>query len=138
MKFIDLMRSYLNKPFRKGGKDDRGYDCAGLVYAYCKAIGADFPTEFGGWTLDNYFQLYTTDTEGAEKLLCDCFSTIGEQVPRKKAVAGDIVVVHHQNGRLFPGVYIGNNQVIASFLRIGVKVIELDTLNYIYIARRVR
>lgn len=132
----DVMKEYVGKPFLRGGRSIKGYDCIGFVYCYCLDIGAEFPTEYGDWDINNYHELYTRDEREAEDIMCRCFAGIGDEVAPQKVIAGDLVIVRHQNGRLFPGIFVGNNQVMASFIKSGVRPISIDAKNKIYMARR--
>lgn len=136
MMFAKRVTQYLGRPFRKGGKSQEGYDCLGFVSTFLKDMGKNFPFEHGEWNLDNYSDFYTTDIEAAEAYMCEAFHTIGNEVKPERALAGDLIVVRHQNGRLFPAIYCGNGNAIASFLRAGVRVFALKDGNKIVLARR--
>jgi cell wall-associated NlpC family hydrolase len=135
--FAKVVGKYLNKPFKRGGHHIKdGLDCYGFCFAVMREMGKTIPRKFGEWTLDNYYKLYISDVEEAERILFEAFDTIGEAVPPIKVIAGDLCIIRHQNGRHFPAIYIGNGNAMASFLDAGVRAFGLKN-NPIVKARRV-
>lgn len=42
-KVIDYARTYLNKPYRKGGRDEKGFDCSGFVCHVLQPFNFEIP-----------------------------------------------------------------------------------------------
>lgn len=53
---MDVILSYLNRPYHWGGDDPSGIDCSGLVIEGLKAVG--FLTENDDYTADGLYQLF--------------------------------------------------------------------------------
>lgn len=131
------MKKYIDKPFVKGGIDERGYDCMGLVYAYCRDMGKPIPDSFGEITLDNYAEFYASDKVMVEKVLCEYFTTIGRAVNVKSIIAGDLLVMEIRDAGLFPAIYCGNCKFMTSYSDGGVRVYEFSDKVWPRVARRV-
>ncbi len=136
--FAEIMLSYLGKPYARGAMGPAAYDCIGFVYAFLRDTGkgACFPHEFEDYSLETYPDLYERDREAAEQLMLRAFRTIGSEISPQAALAGDLLIVQHQNGGLFPAIYAGNSMGYASFLRAGVRAFNLDRDNKAIMARR--
>lgn len=140
--FAERMGKYAGKPYSPNGVGPASYGCFGLVYAYLADIGAWRPSECwtisGTWTIRNYAELIEKDIAQAEAVMLAVFGAIGTSVIPSRRIAGDILVVRHQMGNLFPAICTGNGHALASFLRAGVRSFSLDERNTALIARRVR
>jgi len=136
--FAGRMKKYVGKPFVKGGHGPDGYDCVGFLYAYLSETDHPLPEEFEGWTLETYPDLYTEDLPKAEEVLLRLFDAVGAGVEPNRAIAGDVVIVRHPKGGLFPAVYIGNNTIISAFIKTGVAAEAIEGPAAIVKARRVR
>ena len=137
MKFVSRMKKYLGKPFVNGGIDERGYDCMGLVYAYCRDTNRPIPDSFGEIDVQNYAEFYANDRVMVEKALCDYFGTIGKAVGVKSIIAGDLLVMEIKDVGLFPAIYCGNGKFMTSYIDGGVRVYEFSDRVWPRIARRV-
>jgi len=137
MKFASRMRKYLGKPFVKGGIDERGYDCMGLIYAYCRDNNTPIPDSFGEINLHNYAEFYVQDKAIVEQALREYFATIGRHVPVQSVVAGDLLIMQADAG-LFPAIFCGNGKFITSYTDGGVRVYEFSPRVWPVMARRMR
>jgi len=136
--FAERMTKYVGKPFKKGGHDDRGYDCIGLIHRYCADEGHPLPDEFEGWTLESGPELFAKDPEAAGRILERLFKTIGEPVDPLRVVAGDLVLVRDMKDHLFPAIYTGNRHAVGAFIRRGVHGATLQDDTAVVAARRIR
>jgi cell wall-associated NlpC family hydrolase len=137
MKFVRKMQPYMRKPFMAGGTGPAGYDCMGLVYAYCRDNDAPIPDEFHGITVNDYAELYQADKETAKTELTAYYQTIGEDVNIAEILAGDLLLMTTRDGSLFPAVYCGNGKYITSYIDVGVRVFEITNDVRPVAARRV-
>ena len=89
---VNYARLYLNKPYRKGGKDQRGFDCSGFVRAmYEQTIGLLLPRR--------------ADQQAAATQVID----------RSELKPGDLVffnTMRHAFSHV--GIYVGDNKFIHS------------------------
>lgn len=136
MKFVSMIKRYIDKPFVPGGIGPDSYDCMGLVYAYCRDMQKPIPDTFEDLTLDNYAEFYMANKEKVEKVLVDYFGTIGTEVNVKEIIAGDLLVMNTGGGTLFPAIYCGNNKFITSYIDVGVLVYEFTPQTFPVLARR--
>jgi hypothetical protein len=136
------MQAYLGKPYARNGKGPEAYGCFGLIWRYCKDLGVAMPSECwtlrGSWTIDNYGDLIDLDRPFAESVMWAVLERIGTPVKPALAVAGDVLVVRHHEGGIFPAIYSGNGHAIGAFLAADVRAFALDGENYAIAARRVR
>ncbi len=133
-----IMEQFLGKPFaHNGGSGKPGYDCMGLIYAYLIEMGIpDVPTSFQGITLDNYTDFYLADRAAANDLLLEFFDLLGEPVVSDHPLAGDLCVVRHEDGNLYPGIYAGNrNMMVVASDELGVCILPLGKREIVKIRR---
>jgi len=129
IKLADLTGRYIGQPFEN-------CSCMGLVKDVCQALGADFPDEFKGLTLDNYMDFWRQDRGQAIETMRELLITLGRPAPLDQLRIGDLLVVEQPGGGQFPAVYVGRGHAIASFLRTGVEVFKLGGLQRPVMARR--
>jgi hypothetical protein len=126
--FAEITADFIEKPFLKGGKSSDGYDCIGFCYAFIEALGKaeKFLTEYKGMTLENHHELYNRDPEGALQLMFEAFDSMGVEIPISKKLPGDLVIIKNELGRHYPGIYAGNENIMASYTNAGVRTIPID------------
>jgi cell wall-associated NlpC family hydrolase len=136
MIFARKMDKYIGKPFVCGGTGDPGYDCFGMIYAWCQDNDITIE-ELDGWTRENYCHRMMEEKEEAERIMLEVFAKTGQPVDPGKILAGDILVLKGNSGGLFPAIFCGNGRAISSFLTAGTRVFSMKDIEIIC-ARRVR
>lgn len=122
--FADFAGQFTNKKFKQGGIGQNGYDCMGLVYDFLKKKGDSPPSYFEGLTLENYFTFFDTNRLAAIKKMFEYFDSFAERIDVNEKIAGDIVIVKGEGETdVFPGIYVGNGNILASYIDCGVKVL---------------
>jgi cell wall-associated NlpC family hydrolase len=129
--FAEITAGFIGRPFRKGGRSkESGFDCVGFIYNFTLTRGKYFPDALGDIDLQNYPDFYTNHSDKIENALNDLFDSFGTEVTIGGKLPGDIMIVRHKNGNVFPAVYAGNGNGIASFLNVGVRLFPLDDKAY--------
>lgn len=131
MNLAKITARYVGRPFAE-------YGCLELVVSVLRDLGKDMPKEIDGITLANYRALVDANISHAQGVMLNAFRKIGKPASTRYPYIGDLLVVsqRHRNGS-FPAVALGNNLAIASFIRKGVCVFELDNNNLPIMARRI-
>lgn len=115
----ELLRKYVDGSYYLGDKN-RGYDCLSVVLQYCRDLGVQLPTEFEGFTEDNYGARWTAG-EGRD-MYYKFLSTLGSKIDNINfSAAGDLMIFEHTD-TVMAGIYLGNDQVLLPFER-GIKVV---------------
>ena len=128
--FADISIKFLEKPFKAGGRGPDGYDCAGFCFAFLKemdkAEGLEKLWKWGEYDLNNYATYYKKNLIDAEKVMMEIINRTGTEIPLTSRLAGDLVVVQNEKGHYYPGIYVGNCRVMASFTDAGVRTVDVD------------
>jgi hypothetical protein len=95
--------------------------------------GKNLATIVSEFNKDNTELFLKQETEA----LLSVTKLIGREIPVYEAVAGDFVLVQSSKGHLFAAIYAGNNQIMASFQPVGVKVVSCSNDYKIIAARRI-
>ena len=143
--FAQDIASFVGKPFKRGGNSlDEGFDCMGLLWTAYEVLGKSIPHYWkeGGVDDTNYVEHYMRwSREEKEAILLKYADTFGEGIPVNTVIAGDFVIMKVEYSETdidtYPGMYVGNGMVMASFVNRGVTVFPLCDTNYIIKARRV-
>lgn len=123
--FADYTGQFTNKPFAEGGIGPTHYDCMGLVYAFFVGQNKNIPCEFGEYTTINYSDLFKKDKIMAIKQMFRFFDSFAEKIEVYEKLAGDLVMVRMvSEDRLFPAIYVGNGNIMATYYDCGVKVMS--------------
>lgn len=123
MKFVNIMKKYIGKPFKKGGLGNGGYDCIGFIYSAQKDLGNEIPDHHGlDVTSTNYYHLYEPkNRKEGYRIMYEWFDSFAKETPITHLLAGDIVVFYQEKtDLLFPSIYIGNGKYITSSVSMGV------------------
>ena len=134
--FAEHVGGFLNAPFKVGGTKSDGYDCIGILEALTTKLNLKHPVEFEGWNLENYSELYQSDSEKALDVMLRFFDSFAKKLSLDRVVAGDLIVVEQADGVIFPALYTGSGNAITSSIRHGVCVFHIDDLNKIKFAWR--
>jgi hypothetical protein len=128
-KLAIIISKYIGQPFEKIG-------CMPLVASIYTDLGVVFPREYEDLTLENYMTSFEADPAGTVVRMEKLFSCLGDPVDPDHLQVKDLLVVEHPDGVRFPGVYIGGEAAIASFINGGVTVFGLNSQNRVVMARR--
>jgi len=129
MNLAAITSKYVGQPFSK-------YNCLGILHAIYADLGVDLPIEYGGYTLDNYYQFFQADPQTAQALMAEMIQTLGQEVSINQKRLGDLLIIS-QDGDYFPAMYMGGSTAIASFYKDGVMVFPLNRHMQPVIARRI-
>lgn len=126
--FADFTGQFTNKPFAIGGygQSAAGYDCIGLIYAFITKQGKYMPNSFEGFTLDNYAERFKDDKLSAIREMYRYFDSFAKRVDVYAKIAGDIVVIKEKDtdeNSIYPAIWAGNGNILASYINCGVKVL---------------
>ena len=136
--FAEIVGDFANAPYNEKGRGQEGvvgYSCLGLVYAYLKKIGKEVSDSFEGITLDTFHSFASRHKGVALKVLLRLAQSYGTDIPVHQKIAGDLVLVKAQD-ETYPAIYVGNGQIMSSYLGTGVKVVKCDKNNEIIVVRR--
>lgn len=132
------MRGLASITARYIGRPHAEIGCLDLCHRMLRELGRPVPDAVGGWGVANYRDLVRAQgIRSAQRIMLASFWRIGRGVPVRAALPGDLLVVMHRGGRVFPAVYVGRGTAVASFTRSGVRAFRLDRLNYPVMARRI-
>ena len=127
--FAEYTSEFIGKPYSENGIGPDSYSCVGFCYAFLKRTGK--LTDESLWTrpdinVENFMKLREANPKETIELMLEIFSQMGEEIPVKKKIAGDIVIWSDLTGRFHPGIYAGNQQFIASYRGSGIKVFTFN------------
>lgn len=128
----EITRKYIGKPFVE-------CSCLKFPYLFYLDCGVDsIQTEFGEWNIDNYMELFRVNKRLAFAEMVKAFKQIGSPTPINDLKIADLLVVYQPSNKgMFPAVYCGGYQAMASFLKTGVSMFQLDKGNKPVMARRI-
>ena len=131
MKLAAVTAKYIGKQYKE-------YGCIERVDNFMRDIGRPLPPEINGINAVNYIDLVRADIKNAQYTMIRTFRKIGVPASTKYPAIGDLLVVWQPVWHgIFPAVAVGNGQAIASFIRKGVILFQLNRLNLPIMARRV-
>jgi len=130
MKLAQITAKYIGKTF-----DD--YGCIELVDAVLRDLGRPLPDDIDNITVGNYRELLEYGVRRAQYEMLCAFRQIGKPASTKYPAIGSLLVVMQPGVRLFPAVALGGGMALASFIRAGVCVFNLDRYNRPIMAREV-
>lgn len=143
--FAEITGDFVGKPFNAlgyGQEGADGYNCYGVCRTLLITMGKKFPTTglYGKDITHNVNRLKALSTKERLKQenedLINMAKTIGVEIPKHSALAGDFVIMQTNNGNTYSAIYAGNNQVLSSFYPSGVRIVPCDKDNKIIMARR--
>jgi len=120
---------YIDRPFSDFG-------CIELVARLLDDIGTPLPAEVNGIDQVNYHLLVDLDIKAAQNTMLEIFSNIGCKGDSRYPSIGNLLVIEQPGDVYFPAVYVGGGQAIASFVKKGVCVFNIDNHNRVCLCRR--
>ena len=130
MNLSQVTAKYIGQPYR-------AYGCLEFCYRFLVDLGFDPPQMVGDWSMDNYGELVAADIRRAQAVMLRSFWQIGTPADTRYPRIGNVLAVLQTGPALFPAVYVGGGNAIASFIRRGVAVFPLGPENRAVIARRI-
>jgi cell wall-associated NlpC family hydrolase len=128
--FADVTAKFVGKPYSEYGKGPDSYGCLGLVYAFQKELGKPINETdwcYDGLSTDNFMQAWRKDPAKLEQIMISAFEHIGVEISVHEKLAGDMVIIQSvTGGTFFPGIYVGNNHIMASYADLGVRVFHVE------------
>jgi len=127
--FADICSEFIGKPYSENGIGPNSYSCVGFCYAFLKRRG--ILTDESLWTrpdinVNNFMKLRNANPKETIELMLEIFSQMGEEISINKKIAGDLIIWQNRDGKFHPGIYVGNQQFIASVRDMGIRVIAFD------------
>ena len=129
MTFAELTAQFVGKPYSEYGKGPDSYGCLGLCYAFMKELGRPIDEsawQYKGLSTDNFMEKWKENPAKLEQIMIEASNQVGVEVPINKKLAGDLVIIQSARGNCFPGIYVGNSHVMASYADMGVRVFLID------------
>ena len=101
---------YLGKPYCL---DDpiNGWDCFNMLLDFYQAFGYQFPTEFEGYSLKAYKDLWLEDQDKAKQVLSRFLLSLGEPVEKNFFIRGDLLLFRIPRKNLFSAIALGNGNM---------------------------
>lgn len=127
--FADITAKFVGKPYSEYGKGPDSYGCLGLCYAFLKELGKTIDEsvwKYQDLTIDNFIVPWRENPKKLERILIEASNRLGAEVSVHEKLAGDFVIAQSRAGGYFPGIYVGNNHVMASYADMGVRVFQID------------
>lgn len=120
MKTAEIVNRMLDKPYDLGR-----VDCVAFILDFFESKGIDMPSEWQGWTRDNYAERWEKG-EGREEL-CLWLHGLGEEVEINYMIESDIVLIDTPEG-ITPAIYLGNDNILIITIENGLFVMPLTGL----------
>ena len=92
--------------------------------------------QYKGLTINNFMEAWQENPDKLEQIMIEAFDRVGIGVPVGEKLAGDLVIIRSRNGGRFPGIYVGNSHVMASYADLGVRVYQIDNEGIVVIKVR--
>lgn len=127
IKFADISSKYITKPYKEYSFDEnQGLDCFSLMCNFLKDYGIEYPKEFEGTTLSNYFEVWDEDNDKAIERLKRYLETFTEEKEFKDLNVGDIIICKYKKlKKRFFTIYAGNGKIFYTTHNYGVSVIPI-------------
>lgn len=124
----EITAQLIDVPYKAGCMDLKsGLDCFSLVYTYLKMNGLVLPAEYGGLTLDNYYDEWRKDPSETLRAAIRFIEEYASRVEPHQATARDILLVANENESPFFAIDAGNGYMLTV---IGDKVQSVNKKYY--------
>jgi hypothetical protein len=119
---------FLDAPFALGDMS-KGWDCLNSLAEFYDSMGAEFPRKFGDWDESNYVLRWNENEKKSREVFRQFLRSLGKSVDWNYAVAGDLLLFERMDIPIFPGIYMGNGNVLINWgVKKGMKVAPLTEL----------
>lgn len=119
-KIADIVSQFIDKPYAIDNKKE-GFDCLNTLMTFYTSLGVKIPTEFEGWTLENYGKRALEDATFAHQMFEKYVKTLGEEISPHFKMRGDLLLFKVKDLGTYAGIYLGNGNVLLVFDK-GVRV----------------
>jgi len=123
-----------------GFTPEEGCDCFSFLYKILEDdYGVKLPSEWRGFNLENYYQLYMDDEEKAIDLWTEFFQDYLKEVEEHELINGDILLVKSTIPPIkrFFVIYIGNKKIINVDPKYGVRPMHFRRMKILKVFRGV-
>jgi cell wall-associated NlpC family hydrolase len=121
---------FFGAPYKLGGQSkEEGFDCISFVGSYNKELGNNVPD------LSDLYVMYKDKPGRALKHMWERFFKVTKEVSIGHVQSGDLVVFKHDDFGDYPGIFLGNGVVSASFADRGVTTVKYDDLIILHVRR---
>lgn len=115
MKPADIVKDMLDRPYELGKTD-----CLSFVVDFFTALGVPMPTEWHGWTRDNYAARWLRGEGRAE--FREFLLTYGTPVSENYMECGDVIIFDLAETAC-PAIYLGNGHCMILTEEHGISVV---------------
>lgn len=119
MNFTDLAREYVDCRF----DPDNKIDCLGMILGIYRKLGYQFPTEFEGFTEENFLEKWRRG-EGRD-VLRRFIASLGIPAEKNFEHPGDLFYGEIRGEYIF-GIYLGGDHALMMFQESGGKVVPFS------------
>jgi hypothetical protein len=98
-------------------------DCFRLIITYMELIGKKLPSEYKGYTLETYKDLYLRNSKEAKELMVELMNDLLEPINIHHILPGDICLLKLRSSKPFLGIETGNANLIVAAETKGVTVV---------------
>ncbi len=103
----------------------KGWDCLNSIATFYREMGVDFPTEFEGWTFENYGRRALGDPDKAHKAFEKFVLTLGKEIDPNYMKMGDLLLIAVKDFGVYAGIFCGNGNAFFMFDK-GGRVVPLS------------
>ena len=132
---LQIAESFVGTPYKLGGVDRKeGLDCFSFILRYIEDNKIKIPSEWGGFTYDNfgeeYRSRYLKDPEYLKNVMVDFVAEFTNEIEPDDAMPGDILLleIRGRSMRPFLAVLAGSGRVFASTETHGI--VSINIRNY--------
>ncbi len=101
---------YLGKPYCLDDPS-KGWDCFNLLLDFYRTFGYEFPSEFEGYSVKKYKEVWLENQTKAKELLSRFWMSIGRPIGKGFFIRGDRLLFRIPNRNLFAAISLGNGNM---------------------------
>jgi cell wall-associated NlpC family hydrolase len=121
---------FFGAPYKFGGQSkEEGFDCVSFTKSYYEELGKDVPS-----FLDLY-PIYDSKPAKAKREMWKRFFKCTIEIQFNNVMPGDLVIFKSKDFGNYPGVWLGNGNIGASFVDGGVVVLNSRDMEVISVRR---
>lgn len=117
----DIVKGMLAKPYKLGSSGE-AFDCLSFMLNFYEERGIKWPTEWRGWTRENYAELWK-DGYGRTELY-EFLKELGEEVDINFMLEGDLIIIDAGEAAI-PAIYLSSGSAMLVIYERGVMVVPL-------------